>query len=300
MLMKRYILALSLLTIAAACSTPEKEPETSAPQAQAAPAQTAAPAAPETATAPESSAPEPRMAARTSPAKPSNKPAHTAVSAPVPQPPPAPVPVASTPEPMPAADARNTPIEVPPPARVEPVIRKVTIPSGTLIDVRMIDSISSDTDHVGQTYKASLASPVILDSETVIPKGGDVYVKLVDLKSAGNVKGTSEVRVELDRIFVGQQSYVVQSNTYTQTGESQGKKSAKTIGVGTAIGAAIGAISGGRKGAVIGAGAGAGAGTAVEAATKGAQVRIESESPLTFRLEAPIEVTLSSASSRKP
>jgi hypothetical protein len=299
MLMKRYFVPLSVLLLATACSAPEnKEPVAAAPQAQAEPAQAPAPAAPEAPMTPDTGEAQPRMTARTTPVKPVRRPAPTAVSTPAPQPPPAPVPVAANPAPV------SAPIDVPPPAPpapVEPVIRKVTIPSGTMIDVRMIDSISSDTDHAGQTYKASLASPVILNNETVIPKGADVYVKLVDVKSAGNVKGTSQVLVELDRLFVGRQSYAVQSNTYTQTGQSQGKKSARTIGVGSAIGAAIGAISGGGKGAIIGAGAGAGAGTAVEAATKGEQVRIESESPLTFRLESPIEVTLpSSTSSRKP
>jgi len=183
------------------------------------------------------------------------------------------------------------------------VIRKIVLPSGTLINVRMIDSIDSGTDHVGQAFKASMASPVVVDGETVIPKGADVFVKLVDMKSAGNIRGTSELQVQLDRLFVDNKSYVVESNTFTQTGANQTTKTAKTVGIGTAIGAVLGGITGGKKGAVIGAGAGAGAGTAVEAATKGEQVRIASESAMTFRLESPIQVTLppeSTSSSRRP
>jgi hypothetical protein len=192
--------------------------------------------------------------------------------------------------------SRNSPVDLPappppaPPPPPEP--RHLTLPSGTLIDVRMIDSIDSGTDHVGQSFKASLASAVMSGNEVVIPKDADVYVKLVDLKSAGNMTGTSELRVQLDRILIGKKAYAVESNTYVETGVSQGKQTAKTVGIGTAIGAAIGAIAGGKKGAVIGAGAGAGGGAAVEAATKGAQVKIASEAPMTFRLEAPIELTL--------
>jgi hypothetical protein len=233
--------------------------------------------------------------------KPVNKPLPPVASSPAPPPP---QPVQS--EPFPQQVAKNAPIELPPPpppVKPEPVIRKIVIPSGTLVNVRMIDSINSDTDHVGQAFKASIASPVVVDGETLIPKGADVFVKLADVKSAGNIKGTSELRVQLDRLFVGGQSYVVESNTYTQTGANQTVKTAKTVGIGTAIGAVIGGITGGKKGAVIGAGAGAGAGTAVEAATKGEQVRIESEAAMTFRLESPIQVTLppeSSTSSRRP
>ena len=93
-------------------------------------------------------------------------------------------------------------------------------------------------------------------------------------------------------MIVGRNLYPVQSNTYVQQAQSQGTKTAKTVGVGTAIGAIIGGIAGGKKGAIIGAGAGAGGGAAVEAAQKSEQVHIESETALMFRLESPIEVTV--------
>jgi hypothetical protein len=302
--MKRYPLLMSLLLVAACSAAPEKkQPEAPAPQPQAqAPAPPVAPA-PAPVAVPEKRASDSKSTSKPA-LKPVNKPLPPVASSQAPAPAqPQPVPDR---EPMPQQAARNAPIELPPPpvpVKPEPVIRKIVLPSGTLVNVRMIDSINSDTDHVGQAFKASIASPVVVDSETVIPKGADVFVKLVDVKSAGNIKGTSELRVQLDRLFVGGQSYVVESNTFTQTGASQGAKTAKTVGIGTAIGAVIGGITGGKKGAVIGAGAGAGAGTAVEAATKGEQVQIASESAMTFRLEAPIQVTLppeSNTSSRKP
>jgi hypothetical protein len=171
-----------------------------------------------------------------------------------------------------------------------------------MVNVRMIDSINSDTDHVNQSFKASLDSPILVNDEMIVPKGSDVYVKLIEVRSAGNMTGKSELRVQLERLIVGGDTYKVVSNVYVQEGASQTTKTARNVGITTAIGAAIGAIAGGKKGAVIGAGAGAGGGAAVEAATKGEQVRIESESPLTFRLEAPIDVTLSPESrrSRRP
>ncbi len=289
-------LAISLTLLLAACSAPpEKKAETPAPTAQAAPPAPTLAAQPEIRSA--ETKPEPVVAAKPAtkpPVKAASKtavtPSKSASSMP-PTPVPAPTPVQR--DPMPQQVARNAPIDLPsPPPPPPPQPRHVTLPSGTLINVRMIDSIDSSSDHVGQSFKASMASPVMVGNETIIPKGADVYVKLVDLHSAGNMSGTSELKVALDRLFVDRKAYTVESNTYVQAGESQGKKTAKTVGIGTAIGAAIGAIAGGKKGAVIGAGAGAGGGVAVEAATKGAQVRIESESAMTFRLEAPIELTL--------
>ena len=54
----------------------------------------------------------------------------------------------------------------------------------------------------------------------------------------------------------------------------------------------IGAIAGGGKGAAIGAAAGAGAGGAYQAATRGKQVKVPSETKLDFQLEQPVTVTV--------
>jgi hypothetical protein len=160
----------------------------------------------------------------------------------------------------------------------------------------MIDSVDSETAHPGETFKASLDEPIVVDNETVFPKGSDVYVKLSKVQSAGRVSGRSEIQLQLDRIFLGRKSYTVESNTYVNTGASQGGRTARSAGIGAAIGAAIGAISGGGKGAVIGGATGAGAGAGVEAIRKGEQVRVDSETRLEFRLESPLEVTLESPS----
>jgi len=168
----------------------------------------------------------------------------------------------------------------------------VTIPSGTLLSVRTIDSVDSKTDQVGQTYKASMDSPLVLDGQTIIPKGGEVTLKLTKVASAGNVKGTSEVQLQLDRLYVNKKAYTVTSNVFQSVGSSEGKKTAKQTGIGAGIGAVIGAIAGGGKGAAIGAGVGGGAGAATAAITKGEQVRIASEEKLDFKLEEPLTVTV--------
>ena len=56
------------------------------------------------------------------------------------------------------------------------------------------------------------------------------------------------------------------------------------------LGSIIGALAGGGKGAAIGAAAGAGVGGGVQAATKGQQIKLPSETVLNFTLQAPITV----------
>jgi len=199
---------------------------------------------------------------------------------------------------LPAPVAPPIAVPAPPDEQIKPITveppppHQVTVPSGTLVSIRMIDSVDSETARVGETFKASLDAPLIVDNETVFPKGSEVYVKLSKVESAGRVSGRSEVQLQLERIFLGRKSYTLDSSTYVNTGASQGGKTARSAGIGAALGAAIGAISGGGKGAAIGAATGAGAGAGVEAIRKGEQVRVDSETRLDFRLEAPLEVTL--------
>jgi len=164
----------------------------------------------------------------------------------------------------------------------------------------MVDSVDSTTARVGETFKGTLDEPIVVDNETVFPKGSEVYVKLSKVEAAGRVSGRSEIQLQLDRIFLGKKSYLLSTSTYETTGASQGGRTARSAGIGAAIGAAIGAISGGGKGAVIGGATGAGAGAGVEAIRKGEQVRVDSETRLDFRLEDSIEVTLQSPSSSTP
>jgi hypothetical protein len=282
-----------------AAEAQEKAPAPAAPPA-AAPATEPKPAA-----APVEEAPKPVATV-----KPKRQPVAKAappapVSTPKPASAPAPATASSTPGTLTLPAPVAPPVAVPAapvdevkPERVEPPApRQVTVPSGTLVAVRMIDSVDSATARPGETFKGSLDEAIVVDNETVFPKGSEVYVKLSKVESAGRVSGRSEIQLQLDRIFMGKKSYLLSSSTYETTGASQGGRTARSAGIGAAIGAAIGAISGGGKGAVIGGATGAGAGAGVEAVRKGEQVRVDSETKLDFRLEDSIEVTLQSPSS---
>jgi hypothetical protein len=154
----------------------------------------------------------------------------------------------------------------------------------------MIDSINTDQAHASETFRASLDRDISVDGKTIVPRRSDVFVKVIEVQQAGKLKGQSELQVQLDRIFIGKQSYSVASNTFTQTGESEGKKAARNVGIGAAVGGVLGGILGGTKGAVIGAGAGGGGGAVI---TKPEPIRVNSETQMLFKLENPVDVTIS-------
>jgi len=197
-----------------------------------------------------------------------------------PEPPPAPV--------APPVQTAVAPIPTPPPP---PQPRRVEIPAGTTVRVQMIDGVDSSVNRTGEMFRASLQAPVVVNNEVIVPSGADMYVKLVEAKSAGRMTGQSQLTLELVRMEFQGKSYDLVTSTVEETGTSRGKRTAATIGGGAAVGALIGAVIGNGKGAAIGAATGAGAGTAVQAATKGQQIQIPSESKLDFVLQQPVEVS---------
>jgi hypothetical protein len=214
----------------------------------------------------------------------------------------------SDPEPAPAPALAPAPVTVatepvapaapPPPPPPQPT--RLEISAGTSVRVQMIDGVDSAVNKAGEMFHASLAAPLVVNDQIVVPAGTDMYVRLVNAKSAGHMTGQSQLALELVRMDFQGKSYGLVSNEFTQTGSSRGKRTAETVGGGAAIGAVLGAIIGHGKGAAIGAATGAGAGTVAEAATKGQQVKIPSETKVDFVLDQPVEVSYFPDRNRSP
>jgi hypothetical protein len=114
----------------------------------------------------------------------------------------------------------------------------VTIPAGTRILVRTIDSIDSAKNQVGYRFEASLEPPLTVDGDVVIAKGADVYGRLEQSKQTGTFTGRSELKVELTGIVANGQTVLLVTGGYELSGKSKGESTAKrTVG-----GAAIGSI----------------------------------------------------------
>ena len=174
----------------------------------------------------------------------------------------------------------------------------VTVPAGTRLLVRMIDSVDSEKNNVGDRFRASLEEDLAVDDVVVAPRGSDVYGRLAEAKEAGRIAGKSELKLELSDILIHQQLQPILTGDYEVSGKSRGASTAKRVGGAAAVGAIIGAVAGGGKGAAIGAGVGAGAGTAIQVLTKGEQVRVPSETLLEFRIEQPFTVSPSRLAGR--
>jgi hypothetical protein len=165
--------------------------------------------------------------------------------------------------------------------------KMISVPAGTRILIRMIDSIDSSKQKAGYRFTASLETNLQVGNQVVAPRGATVYGRLTSAESAGRMSGSSELSLELTDIVIKGTTYPLLTSTYEVKGQGEGKKTGRKVLGGAGLGALIGGIAGGGKGAGIGALAGAGAGTAVAATKKGEQLTIPSETLLEFRLQQP-------------
>jgi hypothetical protein len=171
-----------------------------------------------------------------------------------------------------------------------PAVSGTLIPAGTSITVRMIEGVNSEQTRVGQTFRASVDEPVMVDGQVAIPRGADATVKLVEDQQSGKIQGKTVLTLVLQEVLVNGRMLDLTSGDVSQASGSRGARSAKVIGGTAALGAIIGAIAGGGRGAAIGAGSGAAVGTGVEVLTKGQTVKIPSETRLTFTLQQPAQL----------
>jgi hypothetical protein len=190
------------------------------------------------------------------------------------------------------AQAENTPPPPPmaPAVPPQPVVRDVTIPAGTVVPIRITEALDSKTAQTNDAFHGALAADLGTQGVIALRRGTPVVGRIVDAREAAHFKGQALLSLELTEIQRGGQKISVVTDAFTKQGNARGKNTAEKAGGGAAFGAIIGALAGGGKGAAIGGLAGAAAGTGVNAATRGQQAVIPTETLINFQLQSPITV----------
>lgn len=202
-------------------------------------------------------------------------------------PPPPPVEAA----PMVAAAAPPPPLP-PPPAPPTPVVRQITLPEGTTIPVRISEQLSSKDAHANDVFHGSLAGDLAIDGVVAIPQGAAIMGRVIDAKDAAHFKGDALLSLELTQVMAGGKKIALVTDPYSKQGPGRGKNTVEKSAGGGLFGAVVGALAGGGRGAAIGTLAGAAAGTGVNAATRGQQVVLPTETLIDFQLKSPVTLTV--------
>jgi hypothetical protein len=233
--------------------------------------------------------PEPPQApvqtAAAEPAPPQAAAAPQSTIAPQAAPPPAPASPPSPPRPDPAPAPAAAPAPPAPPP-------SVTLTSGTLVPVRLGETLDSSRNQTGDTFSATLDAPLVVNGWVIAERGARAEGRIAEVEQAGRVRGLARLALELTAIHTSDgQTLHVRTASFERLGPESKKEDAEKIGIGAILGTVIGAVAGGGKGAAIGAAAGGAAGAGTVAATRGKPAVLPSETRISFRLDQPVTIT---------
>jgi hypothetical protein len=167
----------------------------------------------------------------------------------------------------------------------------VTIPQGTLLQLRTSEALNSKRAKDGESVQLTVIRDVAVGGVLALPKGATVHAVVTEAKKAGSLGGSPELALRLTSLDLGGQSYQLDSDQFKVKGPN---KTGQTVGSavgGGILGTIIGCAVGRGVGCAVGAGAGVAAGTAASAASSGPGIWIPAEALVTFHLNSPLTVT---------
>ncbi len=178
------------------------------------------------------------------------------------------------------------------------------LPVGTLVKVRMKESLSTKSTALGTVFTAELSEPVLRDGRVLLPAGSTLTGKVTEVHGGRRISGRASMHLMTEHVTLPDgtvyalHGQVIDTEMYKKMKvDSEGTivhggsraGSAATFGLATGSGAASGALLGGWPGAIIGAGVGAGI-TTVVWLKQDRQTELPAGTGVTFMLTAPVKV----------
>jgi len=174
----------------------------------------------------------------------------------------------------------------------QPARGPVTIPAGTLLQVRTNETVDSKRARNGEPVQFTIIQDVIAGGVLAIPRGAVVHGVVTDVKNegSGHLAGSSVLALALTSLDLGGRNYPLDTDQFRVKGPNKAGQTVNSAVGGAIIGAIIGCAVGRGPGCAIGAGVGAAGGTAASAASGGPRVWIPAEALVTFHINDPITV----------
>jgi hypothetical protein len=219
------------------------------------------------------------------------------VIVPEPEPSPSPTPQVQQPRarqaPAPAPPMREETVPVPEP---QPRVVTATAPMGTSMALRLNETLSTESNHVGDSFTATLQHDITdASGNVVVPAGATVRGRLTQVEKSGHVGATGIIKVAFEAVSFGGRSYPMDATVVRANPQRQSRTSTQDAAARVAAGAAAGAVLGrvlgkDTRSTLKGAAVGAAAGTAIAMGTADVDVVLPAGSEMLIRLDTPIEV----------
>jgi hypothetical protein len=172
----------------------------------------------------------------------------------------------------------------------QPVSGPVTVPAGTLLQIRTSEPLDTGKLQDGAAFQATVASDVFEGNVLALPRGAVLQGTVVRVKKPGALGGAGELELQLTSLNLGGNAYPLTSDIWSSKGPNKAGYTASNTAGGAVVGAIIGGIIGRGPGAAVGALAGGGAGLLASAETNGPRQVLPPETLLNFHLSNAVTV----------
>jgi hypothetical protein len=131
----------------------------------------------------------------------------------------------------------------------------ISVPAGTRLVIRMVDSVDSKRHGVGHKFRGQLEGALVSNGIAVAPRGTILYGTITSAKQSGRAAGSSELAMEFTDIMIDDQLYPIATEGLAAQTGGEGKRTAGRTARAAAIGGLVGGSSGAKTGAKVGFGA---------------------------------------------
>ena len=90
-----------------------------------------------------------------------------------------------------------------------PQIVTLSIPAGTQLEVRLVDTLSSQSSRPGETFQATLDQSISVSGRLLIPKHSEVVGRIQSVSPSGRIEGVAQMALVISEIRAGNQTYTV-------------------------------------------------------------------------------------------
>jgi len=109
-----------------------------------------------------------------------------------------------------------------------------SLPAGTLLTVRLKDSISSDSSGVSSTFAAVVDDPVVVEGETLVPRGASVAGRVESARPSTVKRNQGYVRLCLDLVDIAGRDLPIRTSSLFargRMGEPQARDAFGVVGL---------------------------------------------------------------------